>query len=235
MAISSTLTAGQIVNQAIVLIGAKDSRSTLTSEDRDLGLLQLNWMLKSWQAAGCNLWRRTEDSIVIPADTATVTLDPYCIDVQEARLQISDDPLYERWIERWEWGQYVTMPNKLASGQPTCFVLDKQRAAVTMTVWPVPSEAMTINYTYARVIEDIVDQNSVVDVPQAWLEAVYYSLANRLLTPFSVWSTQPAEATKIEAMAERLYKEVLDMDRPQSVYLQPWQATPYDMRGRYGY
>jgi hypothetical protein len=235
LAITSTMTAGEIVVRAMELIGAKDSRTTLQGEDMTLGVSQLNWMLKSWQAQGCNLWRKATDSVVFSADTPTVTLDPYVIDVQEARLVVTTDPLYERWLDRWEWGEYVVLPNKLASSQPTIFVLDKQRAAVTMTLWPVSPEAITINYTYARVVEDVVNSASTVDVPQAWLEAVYYGLADRLLDPFSVTESQPRVAARIQARAASLYQQMLDLDRPQSVFFEPFNATPYSRGVGYGY
>lgn len=230
MAITSTLTAGEVVNQALTLIGVKDSRTGAPAEDVDQGILQLNWMLKSWQADGMNLWRQTIGTVTIPADTPTVTLDPRCIDVVSAQyIQSTTD---QRWLQRWEHGQYVVLPNKLARGYPTIFVLNKQRATVEMTVWPVPPEDIEISYTYARVIEDVVNAASVVDVPQAWLETVYYGLADRLLDAFSVPQTQPAVAQRITARAAELYGKLLGMDRPQSVYLLPWSAS-FQNRGGY--
>lgn len=224
MAITSTLTAGEVVSQAMTLIGVKDSRTTLANEDMTQGVLQLNWMLKSWQADGMNLWRQTQDTITVPANTKTVTLDPYCIDVVEARMITS--ATNQRWLQRWEWGQYVVLPNKDAQGDPTIFVLNKQKAAVEMTVWPVPVRDIEVAYTYARVIEDVTVAASMVDVPQAWLETVYYNLADRLLDPFSVSESQPRVAQRITARAAELYAKLLASDRPQSVFFQPWGATP---------
>lgn len=224
MAITSTLNAGQVVTQAMKLIGVLDSRTAPSSEDMADGVTALNWMLKSWQADGMNLWRQTEATVTFPADTKTVTLDPYCIDVVAA--QIIQEPTYQRWLQRWEHGQYVVLPNKDARGYPTIFVLDKQRAAVEMTVWPVQPEDIEITYTYARVIEDVTVAASIVDVPQDWLETVYYGLADRLLDIYSVPQSQPAVAQRITARAAQLYDKLLASDRPQSVFFQPWGATP---------
>lgn len=226
MAITSTLNAGQVVTQAVTLIGAKDSRTTLASEDMDLGILQLNWMLKSWQADGMNLWRQTQATATFPADTKTVTLSPYEIDVPMAQIVVSDT--YQRWLQRYEWGEYNVLPNKDARGQPTIFYINKQRTAVTMTVWPVPVQETVIRYTYARVIEDVTGPFDTIDVPQAWLETVYYCLADRLLDPFSVSETQPRVAQRITARAAELYQKLLDLDRPQSVFFMPWQMPNYN-------
>lgn len=226
MAITSTLNAGECVTTAMQLLGVLDSLSAPSTEDMALGVKQLNWMLKSWQADGMNLWRQTEDTVIVPANTKTVTLDPYCIDVVEARYIQSST--YQRWLQRWEWGQYVVLPNKDSSNDPTIFVLNKQRAAVEMTVWPVPRQDIAIAYTYARVIEDVTTSSSVVDVPQAWLECVYYSLADRLQEVFSVPQTQPAVSQRITARAAQLYTAMKDLDRPQSVFFQPWQQPNYN-------
>lgn len=219
-AIGGLLTVRDIVRTSLQLIGACPNGGDPDADDAALAMLQLNFMLKSMQADGCNLWRRTEETVTFPPNTKVMTLDPRCIDVMEARLQLNTT--FERSLGRWEWGEYVTMPNKVASGDPTIFVLDKQRTEVTMTVWPVPYVERDINYTYARVIDDVTDLDEDVDLPQEWTEAVYYCLADRLLDPFSVSTSQPGVAQRVAARASMLYGKMLDLDRPASVFMKPW-------------
>lgn len=218
--IGGLLTARDIVSTSLQIIGICPAGDEPNADDAALAMLQMNFMFKTMQADGCNLWRRTEAMVTIPIGTKTVTLDPRCIDVMEARLQLA--ATFERSLGRWEWGEYVTMPNKLASGDPTIFVLDKQRTEVTMTVWPVPYVARDVNYTYARVIDDVTDLDQDIDLPQEWTEAVYYCLADRLLDAFSVSTSQPALAQRVAARASMLYGKMLDLDRPASVFMKPW-------------
>ena len=176
-------------------------------------------MLKSWQSDGCNLWREEEETIVFPAATETVTLDPRVLDVQEARVEI--DPTFQRILARWERGEYITLPNKTAPGSPTIFYFRRKRDTVTMTLWPVPPVETNILCTTARVIEDVTDLDQNIDVPQEWCETVTYNLAARLLDTFGITETRPVVASKIVAMACELYDKLSGFDRPSSVFLQP--------------
>ena len=217
--IAETFTARDVVTQAMTLITVLGGGETPSGTDGEQGLTQLQWMLKSWQADGCNLWREEEETIVFAADTATVTLDPRVLDVQEARVEI--DPTFQRILARWERGEYITLPNKTASGSPTIFYFRRKRDTVTMTLWPVPSVETNILCTTARVIEDVTDLDQNLDVPQEWFEAVTYNLAARLLDTFGITETRPVVASKIVAMARELYDKLSGFDRPSSVFLQP--------------
>jgi hypothetical protein len=217
--INETFTARDVITQALTLITVLGGGETPSADDAAQGLTQLQWMLKSWQSDGCNLWREEEETIVFPAATETVTLDPRVLDVQEARVEI--DPTFQRILARWERGEYITLPNKTAPGSPTIFYFRRKRDTVTMTLWPVPPIETNILCTTARVIEDVTDLDQNIDVPQEWCETVTYNLAARLLDTFGITETRPVVASKIVAMARELYDKLSGFDRPSSVFLQP--------------
>ena len=217
--INETFTARDVVTQALTLITVLGGGETPSADDAAQGLTQLQWMLKSWQSDGCNLWREEEETIVFPAATETVTLDPRVLDVQEARVEI--DPTFQRILARWERGEYITLPNKTAPGSPTIFYFRRKRDTVTMTLWPVPPVETNIFCTTARVIEDVTDLDQNIDVPQEWCETVTYNLAARLLDTCGITETRPVVASKIVAMARELYDKLSGFDRPSSVFLQP--------------
>lgn len=206
--ITSTMTARQIGRRALQKIGVLSSGETFTADEGEDIVSELNVMLKSWQT-DCNLWRELEDSVSVTA--AEVTLDPRVIDVIEARV----DTGYDRPLARWEWGEFVSIPNKDQTGTPSCFTLRKERDAIKLRLWPVPSEEFTIRYTAARVIEDVTDLDQELDVPQAWLETVILNLAVRLAPEFG------GDANRIEGRAAELLAQMRDMDRPASVFFQP--------------
>jgi hypothetical protein len=212
-AISSTLTVREVVEQALVDRTAIFSPGeTIDPESMTLGIRVLNLMLKSWQADGCNLWRELEDTV--SATTAQTTLDPRVIDVLEARLTRSG---IDRPLTRWEWGEYVGLPNKAATGTPSIYVFRRGRDSVSLMLWPVPSEAMTISHTAARVIEDVTQEDETLDVPQEWLEAVVCGLAVRLWPSFNANNTTPPAV--LVAMADQLYAQMRDLDRPASYFM----------------
>lgn len=215
--INSTMTAQQLVTAAMEELGVISSGEQPTAEEGETGLARLNWMLKSWQADGVNLWREEEGEVEFLAGEQSVTLDPNVDDVLEARLVQSST--YERPLQRVEIGEYRAYPNKAQQGWPAVFYLNKQRSSTSLTLWPVPSEDVTIRYTYARIIEDVTDLQQEVDVPQEWLEAVWVNLAARLITIFGVTRIDPTAAAEVKERAIILYDKMLTQDRPASVFM----------------
>lgn len=226
--ISGTLDARDIARMAMLLIGGPLENGEVTAEDGLIIVTVLNFMLKSWQAQGCNLWRLSDESVVFPANTKTVVLDPRVLDVMEARFV--GGVTYQRPLLRAEWGDYRMLPNKDAEGNPTQFTLNKQRTYIEMTLWPVATEDIVIDFSGARVIEDVNDLNDEVDVPQEWVETVYTCLAERLIPILNTDALSPTVAQRVTARAQALYTTMLDFDRPASAFLKPLQIPQYGYR-----
>lgn len=207
--ISSTLTVREALTRAFRQAKILSGNETPTSDELTDGMTTLNLMLKSWQSDGCGIWRELSDSF--STSTAQTTLDPRVMDVMEARLTVSG---VDRPLARWEWGDYVNTPNKAATGTPCVYVFRKGRDDVSLFLWPVPSTAMTISYTAARVIEDITTPDETLDVPQEWLECVVTNMAVRLAEEFG--SDIPGTVVQ---RAETLLNQMRDLDRPASIFM----------------
>lgn len=223
--ISGTMVARDIARMAMLMIGGPLENGEVTAEDGLTITTVLNYMLKSWQADGCNLWRLSDEEVTFPADTRTVTLDPRVLDVMEARYV--GGQTYQRSLARYEWGDYRSLPNKDASGTPTSYTLNKQRTYIDLTIWPVPTVETVIVYSGARVIQDVNDLNDEVDVPQEWIETVITVLAERMIPYFNIDSLSPPVAARVTARAKFLYDKLLDFDRPASAFMKPWGTPAY--------
>jgi hypothetical protein len=215
--ISAQLIVGEIITAAMMELGVISAGEQPTADEAADGIRALNWMLKSWPSRGLNLWRETQGEVVFPAGTATVAMDPYCLDVVEARFVQSTT--FERPLARWESGQYRQLPNKTQAGYPVAFYPNKQTGTLSLTLWPVPVADATIRYTYSRVPEDVTDASETVDAPQEWTELVYVALAARLVQTFGVNRTDPTTAQIIAQRAAALEQAMLDQDRPASVFM----------------
>ena len=112
---------------------------------------------------------------------------------------------------------YVDLPVKTASGVPTQFYVDYQRAAATMYVWPVPSSVTveTVQYTFQRSFEDIDALTNDLDIPQEYLEVVGYALADRIQDQFK------KDIPKITQRAALLMAQASDADREDTVTFMP--------------
>jgi hypothetical protein len=215
--ISSSLLVSDVVTQAMREIGLLSAGELPTADETRDGIIQLNWLLKSWQARGVTSWRDTETSITFPSGTATLTLDPYCLDVLEARLVQSVG--YERPLQRWMLGQYRQTPNKATPGWPTAYTIQKTASTISMTLWPVPNQSLVVKYSYSRVIDDVTDGAQTIDAPQQWTEAIYLGLASRMINSFGTARMDPTSTQIVMQRAAALEQLLLDADRPASVYM----------------
>jgi hypothetical protein len=216
--ITGSMTARDVCTTAAQELGVYSAGETLGASDAAEMMKRLTWMLKSWQSLGCNLWREEEGEIVFAIGEKTLELDPRCIDVIEARFQQS--ATFQLQMQRWELGEYTRIPNKDQPGAtPLAFYLRKLVDSVTMTLWPVPTLETTILYTYARVIEDVTDLNQTLDVPQQWMETVYMNLAARCASMFGATRLDAATVNLIGARAAILEQQLLDQDRPASIFM----------------
>jgi len=213
--IAFNMTARDMVEKALRLINVLGKTENVSAEDGEDARITLNMMLKTLEADGCNIWRQQESTVTFGASVGTVTLDPRVVDVIEARCVRATNS--ELPLGRWERGQYITIPNKAATGIPTAYYFQKNRDAVTLTLWPVPYVSTVINFTAARVIADIVELSDTVDVPQEWLECIVYMLADRLAIEWGSVIVNSAAAARVKDRADALYSVMRDFDRPGSI------------------
>lgn len=178
------LIAADVVRFALRKIRVIGRSESASAGDMEIGLQNLNLMLKTWQMSGPHLFRQTQGSLTPIANTASYALTttrPYRI--ISARFKQSGREMPMEALTREE---YFDLPLKTSTGIPTAYYFDPQRAAGTLYIWPVLGavDTETIEYTYQRRIEDVDAKENDIDVPQEWMETVGYALAARLLFDF---------------------------------------------------
>lgn len=207
---------GQIVSDALSLIGAKVGQDTASAEDLATGIVALRLMLRTWAAKGIRLWLTEIQSVTLADGVATYTLDPRTLDVSQAVRRQDDNDVPVRILTREE---YQRLPNKTTSGPPYAVFVDRQRTSTTVTAYPVPSAAevgMTLRLTAKRQIEDPTAASQEIELPPEWLEAVTYNLGIRMAPRLNL----PIDPV-IAAQAVDLEQTLEGQDREGSVYMRP--------------
>ena len=216
------LTTNTIIEKAFNILGVAADGEALSARQYEDGRLSLNLMVKSWGAKE-HLWLRTTRSVTLVAAQADYTLTPKPMRVIEARRKVTSSSI-ETPLMEWARQTYIEQPNKTISSIPTAFYYEPQRDAGTLYLWPTPSaataSAMTVELTYLRRMDDFDASNNDPDLPQEWLEALVWNLANRLEPEYPV--NDPRLAQKIEMRAEMMLAEIEAFDtEPASLFLQP--------------
>jgi hypothetical protein len=219
------LDARDVVTAALRKIRVIAAREEPTADQAADATEALNLMLKGWQKH-TNLWRMTEGTVTLVADTHSYALSPVPHKVIDARYRDAnsrDLPMFE--MSRKE---YFDLPVKTSTGIPTQFYIDQQRDTTTLYLWQALASVTTetIKYTYQRAFEDIDNLNNDLDLRSEHLELVIYALAARLIDDFG----RTGEIyNRIIARADIMLQEALDDDRESEIRLVP--AADY---GGYG-
>lgn len=207
--------ARQVITSAFVNAKIYSPGETITADDMESGQEALNLMLKTWSAKE-HLWITTEGSVALVAGQAAYSV-PAARRVSSVRRRVNGIDTPMNVLSRQE---YYDLPNKSGAGMPVSWYFDPQRSTRTLYLWLVPSAAIaantTLNYTYSRVIDDIDALENDPDVPQEWLEALIYSLSDRLANSYG------ADNASLTAFAAKLVKDLADQDQESApLFLQP--------------
>lgn len=216
--ITGLATVQDIILDALIELQVYSANQQLKPSDGALGIRRLNWMLKESDDDGAALWRwRYNGTVVVPGGTDEVVIGDRVVDVMEARVQVSAGN--ERTLDRREWMEFASYPNKATPGQPSIFVPKPGLDSYAVQFWPVPTVNTTILYTGARVSEDVTALTETLDVPQQYTHTVMMGLAVELAPAFGR-ASDPNTALTIKK-AQALYQRMRAADRPASYFLLP--------------
>ena len=159
MATSGTYTfnldLGDIVEESFERAGleAKSGYDYRTAR-RSLDLLFLEW-----QNRGLNLWTIQEGSQAITSGTARYTFSGDVLDIVEAFIRTDSGDTSkqtDQMLTRISVSQFAHLTNKLSSSKPLQYWLEKDPAAISINLWPVPdsNQTYTLIYYYLQRVED---------------------------------------------------------------------------------
>ncbi len=221
MATSSSIDFNMTAREVITFAARKIN---MLDENEDAGatlaarfMTELNVMLKEWQKYE-NLWRMTEGSVTLIADTYSYALSPMPHRVIDARYR--DANTRDLPIAPMTRDDYYSRPIKSAAGIPVEYYVDYQRTAATVYFLNVPASITTetVKYTYLRKFEDIDDLANDIDIRQEHFGLVGYNLAARMADDYG----RTGEAiSRVIARAEQMRNEALDDDREDFIQFVP--------------
>jgi hypothetical protein len=141
----------------------------------------LDLMFLEWQNQGINLWTIENDTLPLVSGTQVYTLDPERLDVIEASVRTNEGTSSQSDIHMRpvSISTFAQQTNKLSTGRPTQYWIEKTPSYIKLNVWPVPdSDSYSINYYYMKRIEDTgTDGDTTLAVPSRFLPVMIAGLA----------------------------------------------------------
>lgn len=179
----------------------------------------LNLLMLEWQTRGLHLWTVKSASQTLTADVASYTLSAEKLDIVEGLLrQNAGDPANQTdlHMERASVSDYAHETNKLQTGRPLQYFVQRAPTGITVTVWPVPdTSGYTFFYYYLEQVEDTgrTGTNNM-DVPSRFLPALTTGLAWKIAI-----KKNPEKAAGLQAEHERLLTLAMESHREKTTML----------------
>jgi hypothetical protein len=171
---------GDIIEEAYERIGDE----LRTGYDYRTARRSLDLLLLEWQNRGLNLWTIKSTTQAITAGTAAYALSAEKVDVLDALMRTGTGTSQtDQYMTRISVNTYARISNKLQTGAPVQYYVERTPTAITLNLWPVPDTAQTYTmlYYYMERVEDSGKPGSNnVDVPARHLPALVSGLAYQL-------------------------------------------------------
>lgn len=170
----------------------------------------MNLLFADWANRGVNLWTVEQGSQVLTPGTATYTLPADTVDLIEHVIRTgagNASTQTDLTITRISVSTYSSIPNKLQQARPIQVWINRQAAAPTFTVWPVPDNSQTYTFVYWRLrrIQDAGAGGTYTqDIPFRFLNALVAGLAYYLALKI------PGAETRLEVLKQQ-YDEAWDL------------------------
>lgn len=221
MALSGTYdfnpSSGEIVLQAFHMCGIRPT--ALTQEHFQSARMAMNMLLNAWSARGVNLWQVDLQTINLVQGQATYPVLANTVVMLDAYVVQPNSPgNINRIIMPVSRSEYASYSNPSQQGAITTFWFDRLLNP-TVTFYQVPDGTVQqVQYYRLRQSQDAnYTSGQNVEVPAYWLEALVFTLAQRLAV---MWA--PERAQGLKALADESYAFATDQNvETSSVYVSP--------------
>jgi len=231
---SSAVTALDIIKRAMRIMGAIGQNETPTTSEANDGLTALNEMIDSWNTDRTFIYSVVESIAQAVSGQATYTVAtggnfdvtrPVKIDSAFIRLNSVDYPLQQINSQ-----DYNSIPFKGNESFPHYFYYDAAFPTGNITFYGTPTVGEFHIFTYQQ-ISVFPNLTSSTVMPQGYLRALAYGLAQDLSTEYGISLSPEAMKTGTEALANIRAINIPDLTmKTEAGYLVgrgPYQYGPW--------
>ncbi len=220
-------TANDIINGALRLIGVLAEGETPSPETSNDSLTAFQQLVESWSTERLAVYCTQTQQFVWPANQATRTIGPTGNFVGVRPISI--DPSTYFTTGGLSYGltfinqqQYNGICDKgVTSTYPQVCYVSNTYPNLTLTVYPVPEQALTWNIVSVQELTQPALLATVMSFPPGYLRAFRYALACELAPEFGV--SPSADVSRIAMTAKRDIKRI---NNPGDLMAMPWPLLP---------
>jgi hypothetical protein len=183
-------TAIDLISRAMRLIGVYSIGETPSADEASTGLTALNAMLDSWSTQNLFVFAQSTDVIALTAGVSAYVVGPASsttrpVDILDSSYILLSGVSYPLTVTALS--NYNDIPLKAdVSGIPTAIYSLMTVPNITVNLWPVPSQSMTLNLVSNKLISSFTGLATTVSLPPGYDRAIVFSLAEEIAAEYQV-------------------------------------------------
>lgn len=186
-------TAGDQINRALRLLGVLAEGETPSAETSNDALVVLAQMLDSWSTERLSVYALQDQSFTWPANQSSRTVGPSGDFVGNRPVRVLDSTYFvdsggtSQPVQIVNVDQYNAVSVKdTTSSYPSMLYVNNTMPNATLTVYPVPSEALTLHLSSVSELSQPASLTTELVFPPGYQRTFAYNLACELAPEFGV-------------------------------------------------
>lgn len=208
-----TITAREIIGDALNDTGVLDVQETMKAEQAEQGLKTLNRIIDRWRGQRLYVYAIKDVQASFSGASATVgdglTVNTeHPVRFEPGCYYVVNGIAFQ--LPSWELTQYNSIILKATPGDyPQGFYYDRQIPG-HVYVWPVPAVAVEYHFQVMQKLDAFADLDTAYTLPDGYKDALHYTMCERLPKAYNlpVDPTDVAEASKARAVIRRANTQV---------------------------
>lgn len=227
-------TAIEIIKRAMRIIGVLPEGETPSAQESADGLEALNALMGSIANGQLLIFAGTLDQVPLSANVGSYTVGPTGsvvttrpVDVLESSYITYQGVTYP--LVKWTLADYNQITVQNIGGIPTGFYVQTDMPDITVTLWPVPADTMTLNLWSNKQITEFTSLTQQLVMPPGYDRMLAYMLAVDIAPEYEVEPS--ANVMRLAATSRRQIKRTnTEVPRLQMPYGIPDNNTYLDWR-----
>ncbi len=184
-------TALDIIKRSMRLLGVYSIGETPSADESADALFALNSMVESWANENLFIYAKTLNTITLAANVGSYTVGPSGSTITGRPLEVSDASYItyqgvDYPLSIVTLNDYNSIPVKTIAGIPNLLYVLPNMPNVTVQLWPLPSETMTLNLWSNKTLQSFSGLTDVIALPPGYERALAYCLAQEIGPEFDV-------------------------------------------------
>lgn len=180
------MTARDLINSAMRLIGVLASGETLSANEASDALVGLNQMVDTWSTENLLIYAKGEEEFPLVAGQQSYTMGPSGnfntsrpLVIENAYIRtLNGSNTVDLPLDVVNQDQWANITNKSTSSSfPRKLFPQGTYPLETILVWPVPSETKTLVLWSWKPLASIATLDSIIDLPPGYAKALRYNVA----------------------------------------------------------